>query len=75
MFLNIGTGIDQTINEIAIIIKKIVGFEGEIRFDNTHPDGTYKKLLDISQLKSIGSIHQYKLEDGIKMIYHKYNEH
>ena len=71
-FLNIGTGLDQTIQELALIIKKIVGFEGNIKFDATHADGTYKKLLDISQLKALGFMPQYILDGGINNVYQSY---
>jgi len=71
-FLNIGTGVDQTIQELALIIKQVVGFRGEVNFDNTHSDGTYKKLLDISRFKALGIKPQYTLEKGIEEVYGKY---
>lgn len=67
--VNIGTGEDVTIKELAILIKEIVGFEGEIINDTTKPDGTPKKLLDVSKLHSLGWKHKTKLENGIKMTY------
>lgn len=72
-FLNIGTGVDQTIQELAMIIKKIIGFKGEIGFDPAKADGTYKKLLDVSGLKTLGFIPSYTLEKGIKQVYGKYS--
>ncbi len=71
-FLNIGTGMDQTIEDLAKIIVNTVGFQGDIRFDDYHADGTYRKLLDISRLKSIGFKPGYALEKGILMVYKDY---
>ncbi len=71
-FLNIGTGLDQTIYDLSLIIKKIVGFDGEIKFDQTHADGTFKKLLDVAQLKILGFLPQHTLYEGIKMVYQSY---
>jgi len=73
-FLNIGTGIDQTISELAFLIKRILGFQGEIAFDPSKADGTYRKLLDISRLKTLGFIPSYTLEQGIRQVYMKYIE-
>jgi GDP-L-fucose synthase len=73
-FLNIGTGIDQTIRELAMLIRKIVGFKGEIEFDPAKADGTYKKLLDISRLKALGFTTYYTLEEGIMQVYKKYSQ-
>jgi len=71
-FLNIGTGIDQTIAELAMLIRHISGFSGEIVFDPSKADGTYKKLLDVSKLKAIGFTPTYTLEEGIRMVYGRY---
>ena len=67
--VNIGTGEDVTIKELAETIKEIVGFEGEIVNDTTKPDGTPRKLLDVSRLHSLGWKHKIPLKDGIKMTY------
>jgi len=67
--VNIGTGEELTINELAIMIKNIVGFKGDLIFDNDKPDGTLRKLLDVSKLHNIGYHHKTKLEEGIKLIY------
>ncbi len=67
--VNIGTGEDITIKELAEMIKEIVGFEGEIVNDTTKPDGTPRKLLDVSRLHSLGWKHKIPLKDGIKMTY------
>lgn len=67
--VNIGTGEDVTIKELAILIKEIVGFEGEIINDTTKPDGTPRKLLDVSRLHELGWKHKTSLQDGIKITY------
>lgn len=67
--VNIGTGVDVTIKELAETIQKVVGFEGELVFDSTKPDGTPRKLLDVSKLHSLGWKHTITLEDGLKMAY------
>jgi GDP-L-fucose synthase len=63
--INVGTGIDISIKELAMTIKKIVGFEGELIFDATKPDGTPKKLLDVSKINNLGWKHSKNLEEGI----------
>lgn len=67
--INIGTGKDVTIKELALLIKKVVGYEGEIKFDTTKPDGTPRKLMDVSKLHSRGWSHSIELEEGIKLAY------
>ncbi len=67
--VNIGTGKEVTIRELAQLVKKVVGFEGELVFDTTKPDGTPRKLLDVSKLKSLGWQYKTELEDGIKISY------
>jgi GDP-L-fucose synthase len=71
-FINIGTGVDIQIKELASLIKKIVGFEGDISYDHTKPDGTPKKLLDISRIKILGWEAKIGLEEGIKRTYEWY---
>ena len=71
--INIGTGRDQTIRELAELIKKIVGFEGQFNWDSAKPDGTYRKLLDVSKINRLGWKEKIGLEEGIKMIYYKYS--
>ncbi len=68
-FVNIGTGVDITIKELAEIIQKAVGHKGEIKWDSSKPDGTPCKLLDVSKLHSLGWKHSIELEDGIKSTY------
>ena len=67
--INIGTGEDLTIKDLALLIKKVVGFEGELKFDSTKPDGTPRKLMDVSKLHSLGWKHQIELEEGIQLAY------
>jgi len=68
-FLNIGTGEDISIKELAFIIKDLVGYEGELVFDATKPDGMPKKLLDVTRIHKAGWKHSIKFEDGIKRTY------
>lgn len=68
-FVNLGTGEDLKIKGLATLIKDIVGFQGEILHDLTRPDGTPKKLLDVSKAKSLGWRPRINLYDGIKMTY------
>jgi GDP-L-fucose synthase len=67
--INIGTGEDLTIADLAELIKKIVGFTGEIVYDTTKPDGTPRKLMDVSRLHNLGWNHKTSLEEGIKKTY------
>jgi GDP-L-fucose synthase len=71
--MNIGTGRDLTIKELAGLIKSIIGFKGELAWDNTKPDGTFRKLLDVSKINRLGWKEKISLEEGIKMIYNKYS--
>ncbi|MBN8692002.1 MAG: GDP-L-fucose synthase [Bacteroidetes bacterium] len=73
-FVNIGTGVDLTIKDLALLIKKIVGYEGEIKHDLTKPDGTPRKLMDVSFLHSLGWKHKIELEDGIKAVYEDFKK-
>jgi GDP-L-fucose synthase len=70
--VNIGTGQDVTIAELAIGIKNIVGFEGDIYFNTDMPDGTPRKLLDVSKLKEIGWEYKTSLREGIEKTYADY---
>jgi GDP-L-fucose synthase len=67
--VNIGTGEDLSIKELAEKIKKITGFQGGITHDTTKPDGTPRKLLDVSKLHNLGWQHKTDLEEGIKKTY------
>lgn len=67
--VNIGTGVDVTIKELALTVKEVVGFEGELEFDTSKPDGTPRKLMDVSKLHSFGWKHKVELKEGIKLAY------
>lgn len=67
--VNLGTGKELTIGELAGLVKKVVGYEGEIVFDPSKPDGTPRKLLDVSKLERLGWHYKTELEDGIRMAY------
>lgn len=68
-FVNIGTGSEISIGDLALLIKKIVGYEGELKFDSTKPDGTPRKLCDVTRLHSLGWKHRIDLEEGIRSVY------
>lgn len=68
-FVNIGAGEDLTIRDLALLVKEIVGFKGEVKFDHTKPDGMPKKLLDISRIKTLGWQPTTSLEEGIRKTY------
>ena len=70
--INIGTGQDLTIRSLALLIQKVVGFEGNITFDNSKPDGTPRKLMDVTKLHNLGWKHQIELEEGLKLAYKDY---
>ncbi|WP_418263909.1 GDP-L-fucose synthase family protein [Flavobacterium faecale] len=66
---NVGTGEDLTIKELAETIQRVIGHEGSIDWDSTKPDGTPRKLMDISKMHSLGWKHQVELEEGIRKTY------
>jgi GDP-L-fucose synthase len=68
-FLNIGTGEDIPIKDLAYLVRDIVGFEGELHFDTSKPDGTPRKLMDVSRLHALGWQHRIELETGIRSVY------
>ena len=72
--VNIGTGIDISIKELAETIKEIVNFNGELYFNTAKPDGTMKKLTDPSKLHKLGWRHKVDLKEGIKKMYYWYKE-
>lgn len=67
--INVGFGTDLSIKELAEIIKEIVGFKGQIVFDVSKPDGTFKKLTDITKIKNLGWLPKTNLKDGIQIVY------
>ncbi|MCO7177092.1 GDP-L-fucose synthase family protein [Sporolactobacillus kofuensis] len=68
-FVNLGTGKELTIRELAELIKKVVGFKGELQFNTDKPDGTPRKLLDVSNMEALGWKYKVELEDGIRRTY------
>lgn len=70
--VNIGTGQDLTIAELAETVKTVVGFAGKIVYDTTKPDGTLRKLLDVSRLKALGWTYKTELPEGIRLAYESY---
>lgn len=75
MFVNVGTGEDLTIRQLAELIQRAVGHQGEVRWDSTKPDGTPRKLLDVSRLKATGWNPTKSLEDGVRQTYKWYTTH
>ncbi len=72
--INIGSGTDLTILELAEIVKKTVGFQGNLIWDSTKPDGTPQKLLDVTKLQKLGWTYSVKLNEGIQRVYSNYAE-
>ncbi|WP_299455576.1 GDP-L-fucose synthase [uncultured Microscilla sp.] len=67
--INIGTGTDISIKDLALLIKEITGYNGELRFDASKPDGTPRKLMDVTKLHQLGWQHRIELKDGITSTY------
>lgn len=67
--VNLGTGVELTIKELTDLVAKITGYEGRIKWDSTKPDGTPRKLLDVSKLNGLGWHYKTELEDGLRMTY------
>jgi GDP-L-fucose synthase len=72
--MNVGTGEDLTIKELAQLIKEVVGYEGEIKFDTTKPDGIPRRLLDVTRLHKTGWRHKIELRKGLELTYHWFRE-
>lgn len=70
--INVGTGKELTIRRLAELVAAAVGFGGEIRFDATKPDGTMRKLTDVSKLHSLGWAHKVEIEDGVRRLFEWY---
>jgi GDP-L-fucose synthase len=68
-FVNIGSGTDLSIKELALLVKKITGYEGELLFDTSKPDGTPRKLMDVTKMKNMGWVSKIGLEEGIQNVY------
>ena len=72
--INVGTGKELTIRELSELVVKAVGFEGTVEFDASKPDGTMRKLLDVSKLHSLGWTHDVEIEDGVKKLFEWYKD-
>ena len=70
--INIGTGKELSIREVAMLIQDTVGFEGELAFDASKPDGTLRKLTDVSKLHALGWHHQIEINEGVELLYNWY---
>jgi GDP-L-fucose synthase len=70
--VNIGTGHDLSIKELALLIQEVVGFTGELVFDTSKPDGTPRKLMDVTKLHSLGWQHRIELKEGLALAYQDY---
>ncbi len=68
-WFNVGTGEDISIKDLALMIKKVVGFQGKLKFDSSKPDGTPRKLMDVSKIHQAGWRHKISLEEGIAAVY------
>ena len=68
-FVNVGTGKDITIKDLALLIKEVSGFKGKLIFDTSRPDGTPRKLMDVSKLHQMGWKHSIELDEGIRIVY------
>jgi GDP-L-fucose synthase len=73
--LNVGTGVDVSVAELARLVAEVVGFEGEIVFDTSKPDGMPQKLLDVERLRGLGWAARIALDDGIRHTYRWFLEH
>lgn len=70
--INIGTGEELSIKEVATLIREKIGFEGELTFDSSKPDGTLRKLTDVSKLHALGWHHQIEIAEGVELLYNWY---
>jgi GDP-L-fucose synthase len=73
--INVGTGEDISIRELAELVGELAGYRGELRFDSSKPDGTPRKLLDVSRLRSLGFRHRIDLRPGVHSVYEAYADH
>ena len=72
--INVGTGKELTIRELSKLVVKAVGFEGTVEFDSSKPDGTMRKLIDVSKLHSLGWTHKVEIEDGVQKLFEWYKQ-
>jgi len=68
-WINIGTGEDISIKDLALMVKSVVDFKGELTFNTSKPDGTPRKLLDVSKINNLGWRHKIQLREGIERVY------
>ncbi len=73
--VNIGTGKEISIKELALTVQRIVGYEGAIRWNTDMPDGTMRKVTDVSKLHELGWKHKVELEEGVKISYQWFCDH
>ena len=72
--INVGTGKELNIRQLSHLVAKTVGFEGTIEFDTSKPDGTMRKLIDVSKLHSLGWTHKVEIEEGVQKLFEWYKE-
>ena len=72
--INVGTGKELTIRQLSELVVKAVGFEGSVEFDTSKPDGTMRKLIDVSKLHSLGWTHKVEIEDGVQKLFDWYRQ-
>lgn len=71
-FVNVGVGNDISIKDLALLVQRIIGYNGKLTFDTSKPDGTPRKLMDVTKLKNLGFTHSINLEEGVKSVYQDY---
>ena len=71
LFVNVGSGKDISIKDLALLVKKTVDYEGNLVFNTSKPDGTPRKLMDVSRINQLGWKHNISLEEGVKMVYNE----
>ncbi len=71
-FVNVGVGEDLSIKDLALLVKDVVGFNGDLKFDTSKPDGTPRKLMDVSNIHNLGWKHRISLKDGITSVYEEF---
>jgi GDP-L-fucose synthase len=74
IFVNVGTGIDISIADLALLINEITGFNGKLKFNTSKPDGTLRKLMDVSKLESMGFKPQTDLRTGISKVWQQVSD-
>ena len=73
-YINVGTGKELTIRELSELVVKAFGFTGTVEFDSSKPDGTMRKLIDVSKLHSLGWTHKVEIEDGVQKLFDWYRQ-